>query len=86
MDRQQAVNVIKEIFEECQLIEGKSIKLLPPEANPTLSNTFQIHIDTNSNPSLEACIKDIAKRHNLAVATKSNYAVIYKPYPNEKTP
>ncbi len=81
MDRSKAIAMIKEVFEQCRLIEGKSIKLLPPEANPTLSSTFQIHIDTNGDTSLEGCVREIAKRHSLAVAAKMGYLVVYKPYP-----
>ncbi len=30
MDRETAVEVIEEIFDVCNLVEGKSVKLMPP--------------------------------------------------------
>ena len=85
MNREQAVAVIKEIFERCPSLEGKSIKLMPPKANNLLSNTFQVYIGygDGSGP-LFACVNDIAKRTGLEVKMKDSYCIIYKPYPNVK--
>jgi hypothetical protein len=82
MNRDQAVTVIKEIFEKCQMIGGKSLKLLPPKGNDTLSNTFQIYIETGDNNFLTLCVENIAKEHDLEVMCKDGYCIIYKPYPN----
>lgn len=86
MNREQAVNVIKQIFEQCRFIEGKSLKLLPPKGNDALSNTYQIHIQVNSDELLAACVDDIAKKHNLVVMRKDGYCVMYKPYPYLRKP
>jgi len=80
MNREQAVTVIKEIFEQCHQIEGKSLKLLPPKGNDALSNTFQIHIETNDNNFLILFVENIAKEHNLDVMCKDGYCIVYKPY------
>jgi hypothetical protein len=84
MNRKEAITVIKEIFEECHLIEGKSLKLLPPKENNTLSNTFQVHVQnlhTNDNQILQLCIESIEKEHRLAVKDEDGWLIIYKPYP-----
>jgi hypothetical protein len=86
MDREQAVNIIKEIFENCNAIEGKSLKLLPPQENNTLSNTFQIHIDVNGNSEIISCIQVIVQKHNLLVKVKDRWLTVYKPYPNLNEP
>jgi len=83
MDRTQAVSVIKEISEQCQCLEGKSIKLLPPKDNDALANTFQVHIQTSGNPFLVSCIETISERHNLATKQIEGYLVVYKPYPKK---
>ena len=82
MNREQAVNVIKQLFEQCRFIEGKSLKLLPPKGNDALSNTYQIHVQVNSDPLLADYIDDIAGKNNLAVMRKDGYCIVYKPYPN----
>ncbi|MGO8806730.1 MAG: hypothetical protein ACLQO7_09060 [Candidatus Bathyarchaeia archaeon] len=82
MNREQAVNIIKQIFEQCRFIEGKSLKLLPPKGNDALSNTYQIHVQVNSDALLADCIEGIAGKHNLAVTRKNGYCIVYKPYPN----
>lgn len=86
MNRDQAVSVIKQIFERCCRIEGKSIKLMPPKLNNALSNTCQIYIETRNDQLLEACLADIAKKHSLAIKRKGDLTVIYKPYPNFPDP
>lgn len=83
MNREQATDVLKQIFEQCTWwIEGKSIKLMPPKANNVLSNTFQICIRTNGEDMVPNCIKTIAKENGLMVTEKDGYLIVYKPYPN----
>ena len=84
MKRRQAMNVIKEISEQCPYLEGKSIKLLPPKDNDALSNTFQVHIQVSDDPSpiLVSCIETTAEKHNLATKRIDDYLIVYKPYPN----
>jgi len=82
VNRDQAVGVIKLIFEQCSQIEGKSIKLLPPNANGALADTFQIHIQTKDDDILQSCVARIAKEHGLAVKRKRGVFIVYKHYPN----
>jgi len=82
MDRAQAVQILKRIFEECDWVEGKSIKLMPPKENNALSNTFQIYIRANSDEIVPTCLETIAKENNLMVEQKDDFIIVYKPYPN----
>lgn len=86
MNREQAVNVIKQVFEQCRYIEGKSIKLMAPKENNALSNTFQIYIHIGNEDLLPTCVKNIAKENDLAVKQKDGYLIVYKPYPNLNEP
>jgi hypothetical protein len=81
MNREQAVNVIKRIFEVCNAIEGKSLKLLPPREDDSLSDTFQIHIETRDDTTIQSCVDDIAKKNKLVVKKKDDWLIIFKPYP-----
>jgi len=75
MNREQAVSVIKEIFDRCWEIEGKSLSLVPPNDNDALSDTFQ-----TDDERLTSCIKDVAEKHNLAAYQEENYFVVCKHY------
>jgi hypothetical protein len=82
MNREQAVLVIKQIFEHCRYMEGKSLELIPPKGNDALSDTFQIHIQTFDNETLVSCIQNVATEHNVAVKVRKGSCTVYKPYPN----
>jgi hypothetical protein len=86
MDREQAVQVLKRIFEECTWVEGKSVKLIPPKNIDSLSNTFQIHIQTNAKDIIPNCILTITKENGLMVKERDGFIIIYKPYPNLSYP
>jgi hypothetical protein len=86
MNREQAVDIIKELFDICNSVEGRSIKLMPPKNNDALSNTFQIHIQLSRSTSdslVETCVEAIAQRNRLAFETKNGWLIIYKPYPTK---
>jgi len=86
MDRVQAVQVLKRIFEECKWVEGKSVKLIPPKNIDSLSNTFQIHIQTNDEDIIPSRLMTITKKNGLTVKERDGFIIIYKPYPNLSYP
>ncbi len=79
MQRTEAIIAIKEIFDRCPHIEGKSLKLMPPDADSVLSKGCQIHIETGKDPTLDNCLATIAQRLNLAVHSEADFLIIYKP-------
>ena len=79
MEREKAVKVIKQIFQQCQSIEGKSIKLMPQKADSVLSKECQIYIQARYDDILESCVKDIAKANKLAVQKEGEFLIIYRP-------
>lgn len=80
LNRKQAVALIKEIFDACRAVEGKSIKLLPPKENDSLSHTFQVYIETKNDPLIVGCVENIVGKHKLAVKITDGWMIIYKPY------
>jgi len=82
MNREQAVTIIKQIFDQCNRTEGKSIKLMAPRNNNSLSNTFQVHIQTGDDVVLMDCIRAIAHENGLEIKVKDGSVVVYKPYPD----
>jgi hypothetical protein len=85
MDRQEAVTVIKEIFDKCRSTVGKSIKLLPPKNVDTFSKNFQIQIQiiSDDDPSI-SCIRAVAENHHLSVKFGDGCCLLYKPHSDKK--
>jgi hypothetical protein len=79
LDRGEVLRLFKVIFDRCRHIEGKSIKLMPPNADSVHSKGYQIHISPNNDEALESCIERVAKEHELAVADEGDMLVIFKP-------
>lgn len=79
MDRETAIEVVKKIFDECLSIEGKSLIIMPPDANNVFSKGCQIHINGKNDDSLESCLRSVADAESLAVAKEGEHLVIYKP-------
>lgn len=85
MNREQAVNIVKEIFLACYGIEGKSWKLLQSQEDSYLSHTFQIHIKLPEYTNTKGYAADIAKKYNLDVKEIDGWLIVYKPYPSVKS-
>lgn len=79
MDRSTAVKVIKQIFARCNHSVGKTVKLMPPDANSVLSNGHQIHVEVKDDDYLHSCIEALAKEIGLTVQKEDDFLVIYKP-------
>ena len=79
LDRDEVVRVFKVLFGRCHHIEGKSLKLMPPNADSVHSKGYQIHISPNNDEALECCIEKVAREHELAVADEGDMLVIFKP-------
>jgi len=79
LDRETVLRLFKVIFGRCRHIEGKSLKLMPPNADSVHSKGYQIHISSNNDEMLEGCIERIAREYELAVANEGNTLVIFKP-------
>jgi len=81
--REQASYVIREIFAICHHVDGKAIKLMPPDENNCLSKGFQIQIE-RVNRELEQCIKPIAHHNNLSLHREGTLLIIYSQPISEK--
>lgn len=79
LDREEVLRLFKVIFSRCRHIEGKSLKLMPPDADSVHSKGYQIHISPNNDEALECCIERVAREHMLAVADEGDMLVIFKP-------
>jgi hypothetical protein len=86
MNRTEAITVIKQIYDICPSFEGKSIKLLPPEVNSSLQDTFRVYIQTDGidEEAVRSCILAIAKAQKLKVEFNRGSLIISKHHSNQK--
>lgn len=78
MQREEAIKLINQIYNECNHSLGKSVKLMPPNADGVLSKGCQVHIETNDDEYLEPCLHKIAKKHDLSVHKEGRYLILYR--------
>ncbi|XHH10294.1 MAG: hypothetical protein ACFCUE_06605 [Candidatus Bathyarchaeia archaeon] len=79
MLRFEAVKILKEMLVGCNSLEGKSVKLMPPDADSVQSVGYQIHVQKRLDGAEKACIIKIAQKHSLSMHDYEDFHVIYKP-------
>ncbi len=75
LQRQKAIDVIKEIGLYCKLLNPKTITLEPSSE----AGHFEIHIQGHVDDESWECLKKLAKRHNLGVKLTDHTLVVYAP-------
>jgi len=81
MLRNEAAEILKEVLISCRVLEGRNVKLMPPDAASVLSKGCQIHVEKVNDGVTQSCISRIARKHQLSVHEDGDYLVIYKPKP-----
>ncbi len=86
MNRVEAVNLIKEIDQECKDIRGTSLLLLEPDPNDQQSLGYKVNIKMKATPMRIRCLRTIAEQYGLRVdVAQDNWSVtIYRPREAEK--
>ena len=80
MNRNEAVSILKEIFEKCSLFNGQYLALMPPNAAGLLSHGYQIHLKIPLDDETKKCMMKILQKYGLAFnEDKEGLAIIYKP-------
>ncbi len=81
MNRQQAVNLIKEINDECESIRGTSIMLKLPEESDVLSKGYQVHLIMKADLAKMRCLEVVAGQYGYVVKCDPDrwLVIIYKP-------
>jgi hypothetical protein len=79
LDRDKVIDFFKAIFITCTQVEGRSIKLMPPNADSVFSKGYQIHISPNNNEFLGICIQKVAKKSELEIANEGDTLIIFNP-------
>jgi hypothetical protein len=78
MERNEAVEIIEELVENCTDIEGQYLALMPPDPSNNLSAGYQVHVKMSLSGSKRKCFEDLLNQHNLVWHETEGETVIYK--------
>ena len=81
MNKQEASSFLKELLVECNL-DSNSFILMQPNAKDTLSTGYKIRINTVVDNECRQKLRELTKKHNLAVIEEQIQIMVYKPDPN----
>jgi hypothetical protein len=85
LKREEAILVLKELFDKCTNLDGHYLELLPPNASTTLSGGYQIEIRTTMDEETRTCMQDILMKNRLTIKiTQPDAFIIYRPKATEK--
>jgi hypothetical protein len=81
VNRQEAIDLIREINEECKSIRGTSIMLKTPSETDIHSKGYQVHLIMPPDPTKLQCLQIVATQYGYKVETipERTIVIIYKP-------
>jgi hypothetical protein len=77
VQRQKAVDVMKEIAVSCKLLNPKKVSLEPSSEK----GDFEIHVIGHVDDESWECLKKLAKKYDLGIKLENHLLVIYSPVP-----
>lgn len=78
MNKQEASSFLKELLTKCKL-DSDSFILVEPNSKDILSIGYKVRIKTILNNECRQQIREITKKHDLAVIEEQIQIIIYKP-------
>ena len=85
MKREEAIIVLKELFEKCSALDGQWLSLMPPNAATLMSGGYQILIKTALDEITRNCMQDVLSKYHLTIKIKEpDTFIIYKPLQKPK--
>ncbi len=81
MNRDEATNLLKEVYKTCSNFDEQGVMLMPPDVDDILSHGYQLHIKAPLGNEHLNCMKYFVQKHNLAMAYEpaKELLVIYRP-------
>jgi hypothetical protein len=83
MKKEEASGFLKEVLSECNLA-ANSFNLIEPDIKDTLSTGYKVQVKAVMQTEFRLKLKQITKKHDLAIAEEENQIIIYKPKTNHK--
>jgi hypothetical protein len=85
LKREEAILVLKELFENCTNLDGHYLEVIPPNASTRMSGGYQIEIRATMDEETRTCMQDILMKNHLTIKiTQPDAFIIYRPHINEK--
>jgi hypothetical protein len=78
MNKQEASTFLKELLTKCKM-DSNSFVLIEPNPKDILSTGYKVRIKTILNNECRQQIREITKKHDLAVIEEQIQIIIYKP-------
>jgi hypothetical protein len=86
LKREEAILVLKELFEKCTNLDGHYLEIIPPNAANRLSGGYQIQIKANLDEETRTCMQDILMKNHLTIKIEeADSFIIYRPYKEAST-
>ena len=67
MKREEAISVLKELFEKCTSLDGHYLALMPAGYAGLISKGYQILINTSLDEETRYCMQDILIKYMLTI-------------------
>ncbi len=77
MDRNEAVTYLKELFNQCNDMSPNSVSFEQQKNGDYIG--YRVHIKGAIHESDKQIVRDLAKKHSLAVKANDEGVVVYKP-------
>ncbi len=80
MKREEAILILKELFEKCTFLDGRYLALMPPNATTLMSKGYQILIKTPLDEETRICMQDVLMKNHLTIKIiEEDSFIIYRP-------
>jgi hypothetical protein len=80
LKREEAILVLKELFEKCTFLDGYYLALMPAGYAGLISKGYQILIKTSIDEETRNCMQDILIKYKLTIKIQEEETfIIYRP-------
>ena len=80
LKREEAISVLKELFEKCTFLDGHYLALMPAGYAGLMSKGYQIVIKCTLDEETRTCMQDILMKNGLTIKVKeTDTFIIYRP-------
>jgi hypothetical protein len=80
LKREEAISVLKELFEKCTSLDGHYLALMQPGYAGLLSKGYQILIKTPIDEETRNCMQEILIKNQLTIKIQeTDTFIIYRP-------
>ncbi len=80
LKREEAISVIKELFEKCTFLDGHYLALMEAGYAGLMTKGYQILIKTPIDEQTRNCMQDILMKYKLTIKVQEEDAfIIYRP-------